>query len=261
MSSSGRLAGKVALIAGGTSGIGRAGAERFSQEGAQVVVASPQREEGQRFATELNQERPDSALYLETDVSRPEDVRRMVEASEAQFGRLDVLWANAGIAGGGTAPDTSHELWERVIAVNLGGVFNVAKYGIPALVRAGGGSLIFTASEFGLVGASSSVAYCAAKGGVVNMTRAIAVDCGPLKIRVNCICPGPIWTPLLKSEFAAAADPAAVEAAQVRPLLLGRIGEADEIANAAVFLASDESSFMTGSIMVVDGGATAWYGF
>jgi len=259
--SSGRLAGKVALITGGTSGLGRAGALRFAREGARVAVASIQPREGAELVETINRDQAGAALFIECDVSRPEQVERMIGAVEAHFGRLDAIWSNAGISGDGTAPDTSLELWDRIIAVNLSGGFYVAKYGIPALIRAGGGSLFFTASEFGLVGASAAAAYCASKGGVINMTRAIAVDCGRHRIRVNCICPGPIWTPMLRAGFDAAPDPAAMEAEQVRPVLLGRIGEADEIASAALFLASDDSSYMTGAVLVVDGGATAWYGF
>ena len=259
--SNGKLAGKVALITGGTSGIGRAGAVRFHQEGAGVVVVSTQRAEGQQLSDQLNGERPDSALFIETDVSKPEQVERAVNAAEARFGRLDVLWGNAGIAGEGTAQDTSLELWDRIIAVNLSGDFYLAKYGIPALIRAGGGSIVFTASEFGLVGSRATVAYCASKGAIVNMTRAIAVDSAQHHIRVNCLCPGPVWTPMMRAGLAASPHPAAMEAAQTQPLLLGRFGEAEELASAALFLASNESSYMTGAILVVDGGATAWYGF
>ena len=160
----------------------------------------------------------------------------------------------------GTAPETSEDAWRLAIDVNLGGAFRLAKFGIPALVRAGGGSIVLTASELGLVGASNAAAYCASKGGVVNLTRAMAIDCGPLGIRVNCLCPGPIETPMLREWFEEASDPAEAERVQTEPVLLGRIGRPHEIADAAVHLASDASSYMTGSMMVVDGGATAWYG-
>jgi NAD(P)-dependent dehydrogenase (short-subunit alcohol dehydrogenase family) len=131
---------------------------------------------------------------------------------------------------------------------------------MPELARSGHGSLILTASELGLVGTSRSVAYCAAKGGVVNMARAIAVDCRANGVRVNCLCPGPVETPMIRRWFDEAEDPVAFEAEQVDPVLLGRLGRPHEIAAAALFLASDESAFMTGSVMVVDGGATSWYG-
>jgi NAD(P)-dependent dehydrogenase (short-subunit alcohol dehydrogenase family) len=173
---------------------------------------------------------------------------------------VHVLYASAGVMPTGTAPETSEEDWRLAIEVNLGGCFRLAKFGIPALQRAGGGSIILTASELGLVGASRSAAYCAAKGGVVNLTRALAIDCGPLGIRVNCLCPGPIETPMLRDWLNAAPDPAGAERVQVSPVLLGRIGRPDEIAEAALHLASDASSYATGSITVVDGGATAWYG-
>jgi NAD(P)-dependent dehydrogenase (short-subunit alcohol dehydrogenase family) len=171
-----------------------------------------------------------------------------------------VLYANAGVLESGTAPETSLETWQRIIDVNLSGQFHLVKYGIPALVEAGGGSIILTASELGLVGASECVAYCAAKGGVVNMTRALAIDCAPHGIRVNCICPGPIRTNMIERFFAEADDRDEVERRQIEPVLLKRLGEPEEIARTAVHLASDESSYTTGAIHVVDGGITTGYG-
>lgn len=257
--SSARLAGKVTVITGGTSGIGRAGVVRFAREGARVVVGSRSREAGEELVRELKAEGHE-VLHVPTDVARAEDAARLVETAVARFGGLDVLWSNAGVQEVGAAPDTSEEVWERVIGVNLTGHFHMAKFGIPALARGGGGSLIFTASELGLVGASSSVAYCAAKGGVVNMTRAIAIDCAPLGIRVNCLCPGPIRTPMLERWFRASPDPELLERRQTDPVLLKRLGEPEELAAAALFLASDESSYMTGAVQLVDGGVTTGYG-
>ncbi len=255
-----RLEGKAGIITGGTSGIGRAAALAFTREGAGVAIAGRRREEGHRVVDDIEREALGEALFVETDVARPEDIERLVEEADSRFGRLDFLYSNAGVLASGTAPETADEVWRQVIDVNLSGPFNLAKYGVPALIRSGGGSIILTASELGLVGASSTVAYCAAKGGVVNMTRAIAIDCAPHGIRVNCLCPGPVETPMLSDWFASAPDPEALEAAQRKPILLGRMGRAEEIAEAALFLASDASSFMTGAILVVDGGATAWYG-
>jgi NAD(P)-dependent dehydrogenase (short-subunit alcohol dehydrogenase family) len=256
----GRLEGKVAIITGGTSGIGRAGALLFAREGARVAIGALDAADGEPAVESLRAEGLEDALFVPTDVSRADDAARLVKRSVERFGRLDVLYSNAGMDEGGTAVDTSHESWERVVGVNLTGHFNVAKYAIPALARSGGGSIILTASELGLVGAHSSVAYCAAKGGVVNMTRAMAIDCAPLTIRVNCLCPGPVDTPLIRRWFGQGPDAADRERVQTEAVLFGRLGRPEEIAGAALFLASDESSFMTGSIMVVDGGVTTGYG-
>lgn len=256
--SNGRLAGKVAIITGGTSGIGRAGVIRFAQEGASVVVGSRDRTAGDALVRELAGWRLD-VVHVPTDVARSDDAARLVEAAVDRHGRLDVLWSNAGVQEAGTAPETTEEVWGRVIGINLTGHFHMAKFAIPVMAG-GGGSIIFTASELGLVGASSSLAYCAAKGGVVNMTRAMAIDCAPMSIRVNCLCPGAVRTPMLERWFRESPDPALLERKQTEPIPLGRLGRPEEIAAAAVFLASNESSYMTGAIQLVDGGVTTGYG-
>jgi NAD(P)-dependent dehydrogenase (short-subunit alcohol dehydrogenase family) len=255
----GRLAGKVAVVTGGTSGLGRAGAIRFAREGARVAVASRREEEGRQVVDEVSSAGGE-AVFFRTDVRVSQDVQALVAQAEARFGKIDVLYASAGVMLTGTAPETSDDVYEQVLDVNVGGSFRLAKYGIPALERAGGGSIVLTASELGLVGAREAVAYCASKGAVVNMTRALAVDCGELGIRVNCLCPGPIDTPMLRDWFEAGEDPAELERRQTEPVLLKRVGEPEEIAETALFLASDASSFMTGAVIVADGGATAWYG-
>jgi NAD(P)-dependent dehydrogenase (short-subunit alcohol dehydrogenase family) len=255
------LFGKVALITGGTSGIGEAGARLFSEAGASVVIASPQVDRGRQLVNELRRGDRADALFVATDVTQPSQVMELVDTTVKHFGRLDIIWANAGISSPGTAPETSEETWAQIIAVNLSGPFYTAKYGIPALVQSGGGSIVLTASELGLIGAHSFVAYCAAKGGVINMTRALANDCAPYKIRVNCVAPGPIRTPMLIEHFGKALDPSAEESRTARATLLGRLGQPEEIAKAALFLASDDSSYMTGSIQVVDGGVTCWNTF
>jgi len=255
----GRLAGRVAVVTGGTSGLGRAGAIRFAREGAKVAVASRRAEEGLQVVDEISATGGE-AVFLRTDVRVSKDVEALVAQAETRFGRIDVLYASAGVMLTGTAPETSDDVYEQVVDVNVGGSFRLAKYGIPALVRAGGGSIVLTASELGLVGAREAVAYCASKGAVVNMTRALAVDCGELGIRVNCLCPGPIDTPMLRDWFEAGQDPAELERRQTEPVLLKRVGKPEEIAETALFLASSASSFMTGAVVVADGGATAWYG-
>lgn len=256
----GRLEGKVALITGGTSGIGRAGAELFCREGADVVIGALEVDGTDEVISGLQEVGTQDVVFFPTDVSDPRDVERLVDGALERFGRLNVVYSNAGLQETGSATETSDEVWHRVIDVNLTGQFNVARRALPALMRTGNGSLIFTASDLGLVGARDSVAYCAAKGGVVNMARAIAVDSTPRGVRVNCLCPGPVDTPMIRRWFAEAEDPEALEATQVEPVLVGRFADPAEIAAAALFLASDESSFMTGANFVVDGGVTCWYG-
>jgi NAD(P)-dependent dehydrogenase (short-subunit alcohol dehydrogenase family) len=257
--SRGRLAGKVALITGATSGIGAAAARRFAQEGARIAVGGRDAARGEAVVGEIERD-GGAAAFVPVDVADPESVRALVDTAETRFGRLDVIYANAGILAAGSADETDPDVWQHVLAVNLSGQFYLARYGIPALERAGGGAIILTGSDLGLVGASSSVAYCAAKGGVVNLARALAVDCAARHIRVNCLCPGPVATPMLERWFVTAPDPDRLRTTQRAPILLGRFGEPGEIADAAVFLASDEASFVTGAVLSVDGGVTAWYG-
>jgi NAD(P)-dependent dehydrogenase (short-subunit alcohol dehydrogenase family) len=252
---SGKLAGRVAIVTGGSSGLGRAGALRFAAEGANVAIGDLQPERGAELAAKIGP----AAFYLDTDVRHAPDVEALVTAAEERWGRVDILYASAGVMTVGTAPDTPEEDYQLAVDVNLGGCFRLARYGIPALARAGGGAIVLTASELGLVGAAATAAYCAAKGGVVNLTRALAVDCAPLGIRVNCLCPGPVDTPMLRGWYATG-DAVELEKRQVAPIPLGRVGEPGELAEAALFLASDSSSYMTGAMLTVDGGATSWYG-
>ncbi|HEU4673455.1 MAG TPA: SDR family NAD(P)-dependent oxidoreductase [Candidatus Limnocylindrales bacterium] len=256
-----RLAGKRAVITGGTSGIGRATALRFLDEGASVVVGGRSAERGEALVAELGTDESSRLHVRQADVARSSEVDALVEFAIDRLGGLDILVASAGIFERGTATETDDALWQRVLDVDLSGAFYLARAGLPTMLGQGSGSIILTASELGLVGTRASVAYCAAKGGVVNLTRALAVDCAGTGVRVNCLCPGPIDTPLLDHGFAQSADREAERAAQTAALLVGRIGRPTEVAAAAAFLASDESSFMTGSVTVVDGGATAWYGF
>jgi NAD(P)-dependent dehydrogenase (short-subunit alcohol dehydrogenase family) len=251
----GKLAGRVAVVTGGSSGLGRAGVLRFAAEGAKIAIGALQPEAGAELAARIG---PD-ACYLDTDVRRAADVEKLIHTAEERWGRVDILYASAGVMTVGTAPDTSEEDYQRAVDVNLGGCFRLAKYGIPALARAGGGAVVLTGSELGLAGAAATAAYCAAKGGVVNLTRALAVDCAPLGIRVNCLCPGPVDTPMLRGWYATG-DAVELERRQVAPVPLGRVGQPEEIAEAALFLASDSSSYMTGAMLTVDGGATSWYG-
>jgi NAD(P)-dependent dehydrogenase (short-subunit alcohol dehydrogenase family) len=256
----GRLQDKVVILTGGTSGIGKASAQLFAREGATVVIGARNDRAGRKLVAEIEADGQGQAVFVKTDVAQPEQVERLVRKTLDQFERVDVLYANSGVFPGGTAPETSLETWRLAIEVNLAGQFYLAKYGIPALIRSGGKVILFTASELGTVGASATVAYCAAKGGVINMTRAVAIDCAPHGIRVNCLCPGPVETPMLRDWINADPNPQQLEQTQKTPVLMKRFGTPEEIAEVALFLASDASSFMTGAVIVADGGATAWYG-
>lgn len=252
-----RLKDKVALITGAAQGIGRESAWLFAAEGAQVVAADVQDDAGQATVAEL-QAAGHAACYVHADVSQAADCQRMIAAAEERFGRLDVLFNNAGImlSGDGDAVSTDEDVWERTMQVNLKGVFLGCKYGIPALRRAGGGSIINTASFVALLGAATpQIAYTASKGGVLALTRELAVIHAREGIRVNALCPGPLRTDLLMKFL----DTEAKRQRRLVHIPMGRFGEAREMAQAALFLASDESSYLTGAEFIVDGGITAAY--
>jgi len=253
----GRLDGKVALITGAASGMGKVAATLFAREGANVVVADVTDDAGTATVAEI-EATGGRAIYVHADVSKAADADAMIAAATNRFGGLQVLYNNAGIfpADDGSVTETTEATWDRVMAINLKGVFFGCKYGVPAMLASGGGSIINVASFVALVGAATpQIAYTASKGGVLAMTREIAVEFARRGIRANALCPGPIETPLLQELLA---DPARRERRLVH-IPLGRFGQAEEIANAALFLASDESSFITGSTFVVDGGITAAY--
>ncbi|MGA7672277.1 MAG: glucose 1-dehydrogenase [Nitrolancea sp.] len=249
----GRLEGRVAIITGAASGIGLASAKLFIAEGAGVALADINTDKLNR-AVESVDGSGERAIGVTVDVSNGADVAKMVEETVTRFGRLDVMFSNAGISSRHTVVDMPDEEFDRVIAVNLRGGFLCAKYAIPRMLETGGGSLIFTASELALVGTENAAAYCAAKTGLVGMMRAIAVDHAAQGIRINCLCPGPVDTPLLHGNRA---DPDIHAASIIERMPVKRIGTVDELARAALFLASDDSSFMTGTTLVVDGGVTA----
>jgi NAD(P)-dependent dehydrogenase (short-subunit alcohol dehydrogenase family) len=251
-----RLRDKVALITGGASGIGRATALLFAREGASVCIVDLD-EAGAQAAAQQIVAGGGRAIAQCCDVSQAEDCQRAVQAAVDTFGGLDILFNNAGIIRRTTVLDTTEEEWDRVMAVNVKSVFLLSRYAIPIMARAGGGAIINTASGWGLVGGRNAVSYCASKGAVVNMTRAMALDHGEQKIRVNCICPGDTDTPMLRSEAQqlGQVDEEFLAGAADRPLQ--RIGQPQDIAEAALYLASDASSFVTGSVLVVDGGGLA----
>jgi NAD(P)-dependent dehydrogenase (short-subunit alcohol dehydrogenase family) len=252
-----RLKDKVALITGSGSGIGRESALLFAREGASVVVVDVQEKAGSQTVNQI-QASGGRAHFVRADVSIPAHAQAMVEAAEKTFGRLNVLFNNAGIfpAGDGSVLDTDEETWDLVMRVNLKGVFLGCKHAIPALLRAGGGSIINTASFVALMGAATpQIAYTASKGGVLSMTREIAVEFARKGIRANALCPGPVDTPLLAELMS---DPARRQRRMVH-IPPGRLARAGEIAQAALFLASDESSYVNGATFLVDGGITAAY--
>ena len=252
-----RLKEKVALITGAGSGIGRQSALLFAREGAAVLVVDVNDADGNETVT-LVKQAGGRAAYCRADVSKAAECQRMVAAAEQEFGKLNVLFNNAGImhAKDDDAISTSEEVWDLTLDINAKGVFLGCKYGIPALKRAGGGSIINTASFVARLGAATpQVAYTASKGAVLAMTRELAVIHARQHIRVNALSPGPLKTELLMSFLN-------TEAKKQRRLVhvpMGRFGEAEEIARAALFLASDESSYVTGTEFLVDGGITAAY--
>lgn len=253
----GRLQGKVALITGAGGGIGRASALLFSAEGAKVVVVDYNEKAGQTVADEIRAV-GGVAVFTRADVSRAGDAEAMVAFAERELGALHVMFNNAGIFpdDDGSVVDTSEAVFDLVMNVNLKGVFLGCKYGIPALLRAGGGSIINTASFVAVMGAATSqTAYTASKGGVLAMTREIAIEFARRGIRANSLCPGPVNTPLLQPLLS---DPAR-RARRMVHLPMGRLAETDEIAAAALFLASDESSYVNGATFLVDGGTTGAY--
>ena len=252
-----RLSGKVALITGAGSGIGRETAKLFAREGACVVIADLDADAGERVAREVR-DSGGRAHFVRADVSKPDDAREMVAAAEREFGRLDVLMNNAGIShiDDNGAVDTEESVWDLTMRVNLKGPFLGCKFGIPALRRAGGGSIINVASFVAVLGAATpQLAYTASKGGVLAMSRELAVIHAREKIRVNALCPGPLRTELLMKYL----DTEEKRQRRLVHVPMGRFGEADEIARAALWLASDESSFTTGATFLVDGGITAAY--
>ena len=252
-----RLKNKVALTTGSAGGIGRRSALLFASEGASVVVADVDEAGGQGTVEEITKAGGEAA-FVHADVSQAIDCERMVAFAQGRYGKLNVLFNNAGIM----HPDddsiltTTDDVWERTIAINLKGVYLGCKYGIPALLSAGGGSIINMASFVALMGAATpQIAYTASKGGVLSMTREIAVEFARRNVRANALCPGPVDTPLLAELMA---DPARRQRRMVH-IPTGRLAQADEVAQAALFLASDDSSYVNGATFSVDGGITAAY--
>ncbi|MEH7115116.1 SDR family oxidoreductase [Neobacillus niacini] len=245
-----RLSGKVAIITGGTFGIGESTVRLFAKEGAKVVIAARNEAKGAKLVDSIKAEGGE-ALFVKTDVSKEEDVANLVQQTVETYGKVDVLFANAGVGDMQDLDCCTLEEWNRTISVDLTGVFLCNKYAIKEMAKIGEGSIINCASILGHVGQMSVSAYAAAKGGVVNMTRAAAVTYASQGIRINAVCPGYIDTPILEN------TPSEVIDQLVSMVPARRLGKPEEVANCVLFLASDESSFVTGANLLVDGGYTA----
>ena len=251
-----RLESKIALITGAGSGIGRAMAMVFAAEGARVFLVDIDGETAAETAEMVRQAGGESDCYV-ADVSESDAVQGMIASCIDRFGGIDILCNNAGVGSTQNVVDTPEDLWERVMAVNARGTFLGCKYAIPRMVTSGGRVIVNTASVAGLIGLKNRAAYCAAKGAVVSLTRQIAVDYVRQGIRCNCICPATVDTPWVARNVAAAPDPEAEWKAMVARQPIGRLGTADEVARAALYLASEDAAFITGSALVIDGGMTA----
>ena len=247
------LEGKVAIITGGASGIGLATARLFATNGARLIIADMNRDAGQKAADGLG----GRACFEVADVSKSADCERVVERAMREFGTIDILLNNAGIIRRASVIDLSEEDWDRVMAVNVKSTFLLSRLVIPIMAKAGKGVVINMASGWGLAGGARAVAYCASKGAVVLLTKAMAIDHGSQNIRVNCICPGDTDTDMLRSEARQLGEREDRFLAGSARRPLGRLGKREEIADAALYLASDASSFVTGTALVVDGGGLA----
>ena len=247
-----RLQNKVALITGGTSGIGRATVELFAAEGARVAFTGRRAELGQELAKQSG------GSYIPADHRLAEDCQRVVTDTVSKYGRIDILFNNAGIVVSGTAETTTEEDWNETMLLNVTAVWRMSRLVIPVMRSHGGGAIINNASDWALVGAPGVVAYCTSKGAVVQMTKAMAIDHAAENIRINAICPGDTFVERwLKDGYYRFSGEMSEAEARKSDLPVGRVAEASEIARAVLFLASDEASFMTGATLVVDGGNTA----
>ena len=251
-----RLDGKVAIVSGGGTGIGAATARLFAHEGARVVVTGRRPGPIGAVAEEIG------GVAVAGDAADPAHARASVEAAERSFGGLDILVANAGTGFGGTAAEADDETWERTLAVNLSGPLRLVRAGLPSLLRRGAGSIVLMSSVSALVGATGSAAYTASKAALLGLTRSLAVDYGPRRIRTNALCPGWVETPMADDDMDELASARGVSRAEAYLIATGRVplgrpATVEEIAACCLFLASDESSIVNGAILVADGGATA----
>lgn len=253
----GRFEGKTVLVTGGASGIGKATAERFLQEGAKVAIIDMSEGSCKVTSEELGA-KGFEPLFITGDVSKYDEVRRMVKEAADGLGRIDILFNNAGILIEGTVEQVTEEAWDRIMAINVKGVFLMCKEVVPLMLAQGSGAIVNNASCSGLVGDRNAIAYNTSKGAVVLMTKCLALDYALKGIRVNCVCPGEIDTPMFRQEAKARNKPVEEyrkELCEYHPI--GRLGMPKEVANAVLFLASGEASFITGAAFSVDGGYTS----
>lgn len=250
------LTGKTAIVTGGASGIGFATAQLLAEEGAAVVIADINEAQGKQAEQKINSA-GGRALFVSCNVALAVDCQRAVQTAVQTFGRLDILFNNAGIIRRADVIGTTEDEWDRVMAVNVKSIFLMSKYAVPEIAKQGSGAIVNTSSGWGIKGGRNAVSYCASKGAVVNMTRAMAIDHGSQNIRVNCICPGDTDTPMLRNEaqqLGQAEDQFLAEAKE-RPL--NRYAQPIEIAQSVLYLVSDAASYVTGAVLAVDGGGTA----
>jgi hypothetical protein len=247
--------GKVAVVTGAAKGIGSAAAVAFAQSGAQVALLDRDKEGGEEVVQKIRQDHGE-AMLLSTDISKEEDVQAAIEKTVSSWGRIDILVNNAGIYYQANAVDTPLEAWEQVLAVNLTGAYLCTKYAVREMVKHGGGVVVNVGSEAGLVGIKGQVAYNVSKGGIIALTRSCAVDFADMGVRVNCVCPGTTFTPLVQTAINRAPDPDTARRALEEKRPLNRLGRPEEIAAAILFLASEDVGYATGAILSVDGGFT-----
>jgi len=250
------LDGKVSIVTGAGSGIGRATARLFSRNGARVVVADVSDSDGVETVRQIVEDGGDS-LFVHVDVAKSEEVMGLVETTMDHYGRIDILFNNAGVTIPARVTETSQEMWQRSLDVNLKSVMLGCKYALPEMINNKGGSIINTASMLGLVVSPAQASYCSAKGGVVMLTKQVAIDYAQYNVRVNCICPSEVNTPMHRTFVEQSSDPEATRRRLMERIPLGRVAEPGEIASVALFLASDDSSYITGVALPVDGGLTA----
>jgi NAD(P)-dependent dehydrogenase (short-subunit alcohol dehydrogenase family) len=250
------LKGKIAIITGGASGIGSATAQLFTEQGANVVIADISTEHGKLVQRKIDKS-GGHAIFVKCNVTQSTDCQHAVKTAVEMFGGLDILFNNAGIVRRADIISTTEEEWDNVMDVNVKSMFLMSKYAIPEITKRGGGVIINMGSGWGMKGGRNAISYCASKGAVVNMTRAMAIDHGSQNIRVNCICPGDTDTPMLRNEAKQLGQPEDEFFAIAKERPLNRIAQPIEIAQAVLYLASEEASYITGAVIAIDGGGTA----
>ena len=248
-----KLKNKVVVVTGATSGMGCGIAKLFAKEGALVVVSGRSGKRGGQVVDEIR-DNNGKAVFIPADVSKSDDVKQLVEKTVEEFGKINILIANAGILGIGSITEVSFELWDQTIGTNLNGVFYLCRFGIPEIIKQGGGTIVINSSIAGFKGFPSHPAYCASKGALIALTKNLAIDYAKHNIRANCLCPGPVDTPLIWDSAKAFSDPEAAVADVAKQTLLGRLGTPEDVAKTALFLASADSSWITGIAITIDGG-------